>query len=108
MTALPDLPKKYNRAEAKVDDLVMDWFLKHYPDDVLVEVKVGKNKLLPHQDATLNKVKEGVFKYKFPDMGRRTPGDFIVLKKAKAFEVRCNGRNCKAVCRDGESFTFKV
>lgn len=105
---LPDLPKKYKRNEAKVTPLVMDWFLKNYPDDVAVEVKIKGNKPLPHQDAALNKVDKGEFAYKLPDMGQRNPFDFTVLKKAKAFVVTCDGLFCVCVGRHGETFEIKL
>jgi hypothetical protein len=106
---LPELPRQNNRKESKIDSKVLDWFLENYPEDVLIEVKVGKNKLLPHQVITLQKVADGQFKYKFPDMGMRTPGDGIVLKKAHPFLVVCNGNNCEGFNKKtGEVITFKI
>lgn len=94
---LPDLPKQYKRREADIDSLVLDWFLENYEEDVLIEVKIKGNKILPHQEVALQQVTDGRFKYKFPDMGRLTPGDGIVLKKAHSFLVTCEGMNCIAV-----------
>lgn len=108
MENLPELPKKYKRREAKVDGLVMAWFKKNYPESVAVEVKVGKNKILPHQDAALSEVDRGVFVYKIPDMGRRNPFDGFVLKNAKAFVVTCDGMKCHAVGYHGEEFDFHI
>lgn len=105
---LPPLPKQYNRKEAKITPLVFDWFLEHYPDDVLLEIKIKGNKPLPHQDLALDKVHAGKFKYKFPDMGKATPGDGIVLKKAKAFVITCQGMECEAVGRHGEKFSIHL
>lgn len=99
---LPNLPKKYNRQESKIDDLVFEWFLNNYPDDVAIEVKIKGGKIKPHQDLALNEVHNGKFKYKIPDMGRRNPFDGIVLKKAKAFVVVCDGRKCIATGKHGE------
>ena len=107
---LPDLPKKYNRKEANITPDVMDWFFNYYPDDVTVEVKVDKNKVLPHQKIALQQVEDGTFKWKIPDQGKKNPWDFIVLKTkmVKPFVVTCVGRVCQAIGKDGEEFTFKV
>ncbi len=104
---LPELPKQYKRKEAKIDGLVLEWFLDNYPDDVAIEVKLKGNKLLPHQELALNQVKIGKFSYKIPDMGRKNPFDGIVLKKAKAFVVVCDGMTCIATSGD-ENFTIKL
>ena len=106
---LPKLPKKYKRREADIDSLVLDWFLENYPEDVLVEVKIKGNKTLPHQDVALEQVKQGRFKYKFPDMGKRTPGDGVVLKKGHPFVVTCEGMICEAINRKtGDIFKIKL
>ena len=110
MNTLPDLPKQYKRKEAEIDSKVLDWFLDYYDGNVLVEVKIKGNKTLPHQDVALKKANDGEFKYKFPDMGRRTPGDGIVLKKyCEGFVVTCAGKSCEAVRIDGlKKFKFKI
>lgn len=107
---LPDLPKQYNRKEAKIDDKVGQWFLENYPEDVAIEVKVKGNKALPHQLIALWQVAKGIFKYKIPDMMRRNPFDIVILKKAHAYIVTCDGNKCHAVQIGGESqeFDFKV
>lgn len=106
---LPNLPRKNKRKEANIDSLVLDWFLNNYPEDVWIEVKIKGNKLLPHQEASALQVKEGIFKYKFPDMGRRTPGDGVVLKKAHPFVVTCDGLVCDAVnLKTGETMQIKI
>jgi hypothetical protein len=94
---LPDLPRKNKRIEAKIDDLVADWFLANYPYDVAIEVKIKGNKALPHQLIALDEVKRGEFKYKLPDQGRRNPFDIVVLKKAHPFIVECEGRVCNGL-----------
>lgn len=94
---LPNLPKQYKRKEAKIDSLVLDWFLENYSEDVAVEVKIKGNKVLPHQEVALQQVTDGKFKYKIPDMGRKNPFDGVVLKKAHAYVVTCDGMNCVAV-----------
>lgn len=107
---LPNLPKQYNRKESKIDDKVAEWFLQNYPEDVAVEVKIKGNKALLHQISALWQVAKGIFKYKIRDFGARNPFDFIVLKKAHAFVVTCDGNKCHAVQIGGEEkeFDFKV
>ena len=88
---LPELPKKYNRREAKMDDRVAEWFNKNYPLSVLLEVKMDGGKLADHQKKLIDKVaKDGKFKYKFPDGGRRTPLDYVIVKDADAVLAVCN------------------
>jgi len=88
------LPKKLKKKEADLTPRIMQWFVDNYPHDVAVEVKSGLNQLKTHQKAALEQVREGVFKYKIPDMGRRNPFDFIVLKKAVPVVVICNRGLC--------------
>jgi hypothetical protein len=106
---LPSLPRINKRCEAKIDGLVLDWFLNNYPEDVWVEVKIKGNKMLPHQEAAGKQVANGKFKYKFPDMGRRTPGDGVVLVKAIPFCVTCDGMMCEAHnLKTGEKFNIHI
>ena len=98
---LPNLPRKLNKREAKVTPLVIAWFKENYPKSVALEIKVGKNKLLPHQKIALEQVQEGEFAWKIPDMGKRNPFDAFILKDADAFVVVCEGRDCKAERIDG-------
>ena len=107
---LPELPKKYKRKEADITPFVMDWFFNNYPADVAIEVKIKGNKTLSHQDASLDQVKDGKFKWKIPDQGKRNPFDFLILKTGmvRSFVVTCEGRACQAVGRDGDIFDFRV
>jgi hypothetical protein len=105
---MPPLPKKNNRKEAKIDSLVGEWFHKNYPNSWAVEVKVGKNKVLPHQDLALTKVQNNEFWWKIPDMGRKNPFDLFGLKNADAFVVTCDGMKCTAVGRNGDTFSFHL
>ncbi len=108
-TELPPLPKRYNRKESKVDDLVDDWFYFNYPYSYAVEVKVKGNKALPHQVLALKEVQDGAFSYKLPDMGRRNPFDIFGIKGGHGFVVTCEGLSCEAVRIDNKSkFTFKI
>lgn len=93
---MPPLPKKRKTKEADITPEVMAWFQKHYPFSVALEIKVGKNKVLPHQYTALEAVERGDFSYKLPDTGKRNPFDAVVLKNAHAFVVRCEGRQCSA------------
>jgi len=106
---LPPLNKLYKRSEAKIDTPVLEWFANNYPYSVAIEVKVGKGKLLPHQELALNEVQDGEFYYKIPDMGRKNPFDGFVLKGAHAFKVVCTGKNCRATRIDDHvEFDFKL
>ena len=104
---MPPLPKQLKRREANITPLVATWFLENWEGHVAIEVKVGKNPLLPHQALALEQVSRGRFKYKIPDMGMKNPFDLIVLKQAEAFVVRCDGHLCHAVSNKHD-FTFKV
>lgn len=109
MSNLPSLPKKYNRQEAKIDGLVIDWFRENYPTSVALEIKVKGNKLLPHQRLALEQVGSGKFSYKIPDMGRRNPFDGFTLINAHAFLVTCDGMDCVAErVFTGEKFNIKL
>lgn len=108
-SSLPALPKQYKRKEAKVDSLVLDWFRENYPYSVAIEVKVGKNKALKHQEAALSQVQDGAFSFKIPDMGRLNPFDGFVLKGAHAYIVTCYGMTCDACRIDGnKKFSIKL
>lgn len=105
---LPSLPKKYRRAEAKIDSLVGEWFDKNYHRNWAVEVKIKGGKIKEHQDLALKEVQSGKFWWKIPDMGRRNPFDLFGLKDADAFVVTCDGLSCEAVGYNGQSFSFKL
>lgn len=104
MPKLPDLPKKYNRREAKIDGLVLDWFRENYPTSVALEIKIKGNKVLPHQALALRQVADGAFSYKIPDMGRRNPFDGFTLVNAHAYVVTCDGMVCEAESIDGKGW----
>lgn len=80
---LPDLPKKKIRLEAKKTPSIGEWLLKNWENDFVAEIKKRGDKLKPHQQTALNKVVNGNFIYKIPDMGRRNPFDLICLKSKK-------------------------
>ena len=106
---LPPLPKPRKNTEGKITPKVIKWFVDNYPDSVAVEVKIKGNKAKKHQLIALLQVLAGVFYFKLPDMGRRNPFDFFILKDAKAFIVTCDGLDCEAVSPDGkEKFNFSL
>lgn len=105
---LPDLPKKYNRREAKVDGLVAAWFLKNHPLDVLLEVKMKGGKVLDHQKVALRQVEKGKFMHKFPDMGRKTPADYVILKKADSALCFVDGKDVECVINNEYKVNFKI
>lgn len=104
---LPELPKKYNRKEAKIDGRVADWFFRNHPRSVLLEVKVKGGKVSEHQERLLTSVgSSGEFKYKFPDGGRRTPLDYVILKDADAVLCVCDGNKC--VCEVNGKYKLNI
>jgi len=106
---LPNLPRKNNRAEARITPRVIAWFENYFETSVALEIKVGKNKPLPHQVAALKQVGRGSFSLKLADTGRRQPFDCVILKNADAFIVYCEGWTCNAHTPDGTwKFTFTI
>lgn len=109
MHILPDLPRVLKKREADITPNVFRWFRENYPYTVALEIKIAGGKLKSHQDSALREVQDGVFSFKFPDMGRRNPFDGIVLHDAEAFVVTCAGRTCWARRIDGQKeFNFRV
>lgn len=106
---LPELPKKYNRREAKIDQLVIDWFYKHWPRSTIIEVKVKGGRVKEHQRSLLDRVaKTHTFKYKHPDMGQRTPGDGFTIKDGDAVLCWCDGRVCQCEINNEEKITITI
>ena len=106
---LPDLPRKNKRIEADITPHVVKWFEENWENSCAIEIKVGKNKVLPHQEVALKKVAKGTFSYKIPDMGNRICYDVFMLKDADAFVVRCDKRICSVLnVKNNEEFTIKV
>lgn len=109
MKKLPPLTKQYNREESKFDGPVIDWFEENYPFSCAIECKTKRGRLEPHQKITLDKVQNGKFGWKIPDMGRRNPFDGFTLKGAHAFVVVCEGKSCHASRIDDRyEFDFKI
>ena len=108
--SLPELPKKHNRREAKIDGRVAQWFFDNYPHPVLLEVKMKGGQLKEHQKRLINKVsKERSFKYKFPDGRARTPLDYIVVPKGlHAVLAVCEGNRCECVINNKKHLSIKI
>lgn len=109
---LPDLPKKYNRTESKVDGKVAHWFWKNWPRPVVIEVKVVGGTTKRHQGNFLKKIADKLgFKYKFRDGGVRTPCDYIVFPKgsdADGVLATCDGRDCECIINGKEVIKIRV
>lgn len=99
-----------NRKEAKIQKPIADYLFKKYPQpNWLLEVKVkgGRQKL--HQKVTQKQVENGKFLYKFADMGREVPGDYICGRDMDYLLCTADGRNVTCVVNGGVStFKFKV
>lgn len=88
--SLPDLPKKYNRREAKVDARVAEWLKNNYQRSTLLEVKMKGGRVAEHQKRLIDSVSQThEFMYKFPDGRTRTPLDYVILKDADAVLAVC-------------------
>lgn len=106
---LPPLPQIKKKREQSITPKVMDWFLKYYPNDVALEIKIKGGKIYPHQIVALKQVRDGNFKYKIPDTGKRNPFDCIVLKRANAFLVICDKNMCEVFDPDKQwLFNIKI
>ena len=106
---LPELPKKYDRKEAKIDGRVADWFYVNHPRSVLLEVKIKGGRLKEHQKRLLDMVaKTGTFKYKWRDGALRTALDYVILKNADAVLAVCDGNVCECTINGKEKITIKV
>lgn len=105
---LPELPKKYNRKEAKIDGRVGQWILDNHPKSCLYEVKMIGGRLADHQKKLIDSLgKTGKFQYKFPDGMRRTPLDGVVLKDADAILCWCDEKgNC--ICEVNNKYKFNI
>ena len=106
---LPELPKKRAHKEADITPLVFDWFEKNWKNSAAIEIKVGKNKLKPHQEIALRMVAKSTFSYKIPDMGRVICFDGFLLKNADSFIVTCNDGICEGLnLTNNEKIVFKI
>ena len=109
MQMLPELPKGKIRKEAKVDDLVINWFYKNWPRSTIIEVKIMTGRVKEHQARLLAQVANtGKFKYKHPDMGQRTPGDGFTIVNGDAVLCWCDGRRCRCEINNDEIINIIV
>jgi len=89
-----ELPKKQNRAEAKVDTKVAEKLRQKHPHrNWGLEVKIKGGRLKKHQTAALKQVEDGTFLYKIPDQGARNPFDIVYLGDADAIVCVVDGKN---------------
>lgn len=104
------LPKKMNRAEAKVDSKVAEKLRKKHPHrNWGLEVKMASGKLKDHQRKALKQVEDGKFLYKIPDMGARNPFDYIFLGDADAIVCVVNGKDVECTVNGGViNYSFKI
>lgn len=80
---LPELPKRMNRREADIQRQVAEKLIKkHTHRNWLLEVKIKGGKQKSHQKVAQKQVENGKFLYKFADMGRQVPGDYVYLGDA--------------------------
>lgn len=109
MAKLPPLKPPRKTPEADITPRVMQYFKENYPRSALIEIKIGNRPLVGHQEKSLQEVADGVFVYKLPDQGVRTPADVVLFKDADAIVVRCKGNKCNAeVLNTGEVIHFEV
>lgn len=99
-----------NRKEAKIQKPIADYLFKKYPHpNWLLEVKVKGGRQKPHQKVAQKQVENGKFLYKFADMGREVPGDYICGKDMDYLLCTADGRNVTCEVNGGvNTFKFKV
>lgn len=108
---LPELPKKADRREAKIDERVANWFYENYQSPVLLEVKMKGGRLSEHQKRLIASVsRTNKFKYKFPDGRERTPLDYIVIpKELNAVLAICDPMGgCECTINNKDKIFIKV
>jgi len=105
-----ELPKKHDRAEAKVDTKVAEKLRKKHPHrNFGLEVKMKGGRLKKHQKNALKQVEDGTFLYKIPDQGARNPFDIIVLGDADAIVCVVDGKNVTCDVNGGVlNYSFRV
>ena len=110
ISMLPELPKTLNRKEAKIQKPIADYLFKKYPHpNWLLEVKVKGGRQKPHQKVAQKQIENGKFLYKFADMGREVPGDYICGKDMDYLLCTADGRNVTCEVNGGvNTFKFKV
>jgi len=109
-STLPNLPRKNKRIEAKIDGKVAKWFETYHHRSVLLEVKMEGEPVANHQRRLLNQVAEtGTFVYNFPDGGKRTPLDYVVLQNADAVLAVCTeSGECECTINNDKKINISV
>lgn len=107
---LPELPKKLKRREAEIQYPVAKKVMQlHKHKNWLLEVKVKGGRQKKHQKVAQKQVENGTFLYKFADMGREVPGDYIHLGDADY--ILCTEDNRKVTCEVNggvNSYQFRI
>lgn len=83
---MPPLPKKRQTREAGITPHILAWIQANWPRSALIEIKVDKGKLRPHQESALKKAAQGNIIHKMRDTGMN-PADAFFLKSADALLV---------------------
>ena len=104
-----ELPKKVKRKEADIDGKVAQFLYRHHPRSFALEVKVDGGKVLDHQTKALRQVATDTFKpLKLPDMGRRNPFDYVVLKGADAILCIVDKKKVNCVVNETYEISFSL
>lgn len=106
--ALPELPKVMKRREAEIQLRVAEKLFKVYPHpNWILEVKVKGGKQKPHQKTVQKQIENGKFLYKFADMGREVPADYICGKDMDYLLCTADGRDVACIVNGGVN-TFNI
>lgn len=90
---LPKLPRILNKKEADWTTTVFRGWCEKKGITAVFEIKYTKkdyiafSEVKDHQKQSLLKVRHGVFVYKIPDMGEKSPFDLFSFNKAPAYIV---------------------
>lgn len=109
---LPNLPKKNKRREADIQRRVAEKLIKIHPHRCwILEIKTFKSKQEKHQKVVQKQVENGIFLYKFADMGRAVPADYVYLGDADY--ILCTETNVKnnIICQVNggvTNYSFKI
>lgn len=111
MKKLPELPKKYERTEAKVDSRVANKLVAVHPHkNWALEVKIKGGRLLKHQNTKLKQVENGTMSpYKIRDNGGENPFDFFYLGDADAIVCWVDNKDVHCDVNGGVvTYNFKI
>jgi hypothetical protein len=106
--ALPELPKIMERKEAAIQLQLAKKLFTSYPHpNWILEIKMKGCRQKPHQKKVQKQVENGKFLYKFADMGREVPADYICGRDMDYLLCSVDGRNAVCVVNGGVN-TFKT